>query len=105
MGSEMCIRDSFLTGYQAEGSGGRRLLDERRLPIWGNITPVELDVEQFSLSNHAGHDELVEFARGCSPRHLVIFHADKESADALAAELEGEMTIHIPENGSQITLE
>ena len=100
----MCIRDS-LTGYQAEGSGGRKLLDDGRLPIWGNMTPIELDVEQFSLSNHAGHDELVEFARACSPRHLVIFHADEESAKALASELDGEMEIHIPENGTQITLE
>ena len=95
----------FLTGYQAEGSGGRKLLDDGRLPIWGNMTPIELDVEQFSLSNHAGHDELVDFARACSPRHLVIFHADEESAKALASELDGEMEIHIPENGTQITLE
>ena len=47
----------LLTGYQAEGAGGRLLLDEKKLRIFGNITPVELEVNQFSLSNHGGQAE------------------------------------------------
>ena len=95
----------LLTGYQAEGSGGRMLLDERKLPIWGKKTPVELEVTQFSLSNHAGHKELVEFAKACSPEHVILFHADKGPAMALAADLESEMKVHIPENGETIVIQ
>ena len=42
----------LLTGYQAENSGGRKLLEEGKLNIFGNLTKIELDVEQFQLSNH-----------------------------------------------------
>ena len=95
----------LLTGYQAEGSGGRMLLEHRRLPIWGKNTPVELEVSQFSLSNHAGHAELSKFARECSPKHVVLFHADTEPAMALADELGSEMEVHIPENGKSLLLQ
>ena len=95
----------LLTGYQAEGSGGRMLLEHRRLPIWGKNTPVELEVTQFSLSNHAGHAELADFARACSPKHVIIFHADNEPAMALAEDLGSEMEVHIPENGKSVLIE
>ena len=95
----------LLTGYQAEGSGGRMLLDERKLPIYGKKTPVDLEVTQFSLSNHAGHKELVEFARACSPEHVIIFHAEREPAMALATDLEPDIKVHIPENGESIVIE
>ena len=80
------------------------LLEHRRLPIWGKNTPVELEVTQFSLSNHAGHAELAKFARECSPKHVVLFHADAEPAMALAEELGSEMEVHIPENGKSLTI-
>ena len=95
----------LLTGYQAEGSGGRMLLDERKLLIYGKKTPVDLEVTQFSLSNHGGHKELVEFARQCSPEHVIIFHADKEPAMALKEDLESDMNVHIPENGQSLVID
>ena len=88
----------LLTGYQAEGSGGRLLLDEKKLRIFGNITPVELEVNQFSLSNHGGQAELSSFARECAPRHVVIFHADEEGRKALSAEIGQETKVHLPTN-------
>ena len=95
----------LLTGYQAEGSGGRLLLDERKLRIFGDIIPIDLEVEQFSLSNHAGQTELVTFARACAPRHVVIFHADEEGRAPLSTQLTGEMKVHLPSNRVEILLE
>ena len=95
----------LLTGYQAEGSGGRLLLDEGKLRIFGNITPIDLDVEQFSLSNHAGQKELASFARACAPRHVVIFHADQEGREALSAVFAEEMKVHLPTNRVELLLE
>ena len=31
----------LLTGYQAKGSGGRMLLDEKHVPIWDKRTPID----------------------------------------------------------------
>ena len=95
----------LLTGYQAEGSGGRLLLDERKLRIFGDIIPIDLEVEQFSLSNHAGQTELVTFARACAPRHVVIFHADEEGRAPLSTQLTGEMKVHLPSKRVEILLE
>ena len=95
----------LLTGYQAEGSGGRLLLDEGKLRIFGEVTPIDLEVAQFSLSNHGGQIELTSFARACSPRHVVIFHADEEGREALEPLLAGEMKVHLPPNQTEIILE
>ena len=55
----------LLTGYQARNTGGRRLLEEGRVPIFGKLSNIELDVDQYSFSTHAGHP-----SRGC--RHLSL---------------------------------
>jgi putative mRNA 3-end processing factor len=94
----------LLTGYQAEGSGGRSLLDNRRLPIFGNITPVDLEVSQFQLSNHAGHSELHSFVRACEPRHVVFFHGDTEAREAISAEFKQSPTPSLPLNGTSLNL-
>ena len=94
----------LLTGYQAEGSGGRSLLDNRRLPIFGNITPVDLEVSQFQLSNHAGHSELLSFVRACEPRHVVFFHGDTEAREAISAEFQQSPTPSLPLNGTSLNL-
>ena len=39
----------LLTGYQARGSGGRKLLDEGKLPIFGTDIPIELEVDQLKV--------------------------------------------------------
>ena len=95
----------ILTGYQAEGSGGRLLLDEHKLRIYGDIVPIDIEVDQLSLSNHGGQKELVEFARACKPKHTVIFHADDEGREALNILLGEEMKVHLPPNQSEILLE
>ena len=39
----------LLTGYQADRSGGRSLLDTGMLPIFGKMTKIELEIDQFDL--------------------------------------------------------
>ena len=45
-------------------SGGRMLLDEGHVPIWDKRTPIDLEVNQFSFSTHAGHSEIVKIRPG-----------------------------------------
>ena len=79
----------LLTGYQARNTGGRRLLEERKVPIFGKLANIELDVDQYSFSTHAGHQEIVQFAEECQAEDVVIYHSDPNMArPPLAEELE-----------------
>ena len=91
----------LLTGYQARNTGGRRLLEERRLPIFGKLANIELDVDQYSFSTHAGHQEIVQFAEECQAEDVVIYHSDPTMArPPLAEALEAKgHRVHVPENG------
>ena len=94
----------LLTGYQAEGSGGRRLLETGRLPIFGNQTRIPLEIDKFELSNHADHPSLCKFARECEPSHIVLFHADEGAAKAIEAELAVETKVHLPSNNDTLEI-
>jgi len=91
----------LLTGYQARGSGGRMLLDEKQVPIWNKNTPIELDVHQFSFSTHAGHSEIVNFAEKCEAETVVVYHTDANHArPPLVQDLEAAgHIVHQPVNG------
>ncbi len=91
----------IFTGYQAINTGGRKLLEERRVPIFGKITNIELEVDQFSFSTHAGHQEIIDFAEACQAEDVIIYHSDPDTArPALAKSLEANgHRVHLPENG------
>lgn len=90
----------LLTGYQAEGSGGRQILDESRLKIFGKLVDINLEVDQFSFSNHADHSLLVDFAKEVDANDVILFHGNRgEGQELLKKDLESEeMTIHQPDN-------
>lgn len=94
----------LLTGYQAEGSGGRRLLENGTLPIFGKQTSVPLEIDKFDLSNHADHDSLCKFARDCKPSNVVIFHAEESAAKALEKDIALETKVHIPSNNETLEI-
>jgi|TARA_B100000959_G_C14998023_1_gene631669 putative mRNA 3-end processing factor len=94
----------LLTGYQAEGSGGRALLEKGSLPIFGNQTRIPLEIDKYDLSNHADHDGLSSFARACSPNDIILFHGNLDSCEALSEELAGETRVHVPTNGKPILI-
>lgn len=91
----------LLTGYQVEGTNGRRLLDEGKLEIYGALTDVRCQVERFDFSAHAGHEELVEFVDGCDPETVVLMHG--ESRHELAQDLDGRACL-LPQEGEWVTL-
>ena len=95
----------LLTGYQAEDSGGRKLLETGTLNIYGNQTNIPLEIDKFNLSNHADHSSLCRFARDCKPSNLVIFHSDSSAANAITEELAKEMQVHIPSNNDPLTID
>ena len=90
----------LLPGYQAEGSGGRKLIEEGKIPIFGSLTAIPLELEKFDLSNHGDHAALSAFARECAPSDVVIFHATEDGRQALHDDLAGEMKVHLPTNNA-----
>ena len=97
----------ILTGYQAPGSGGRMLLEEKHIPIWNKRTPIDLEVSQFSFSTHAGHSEIVDFAKACEAETVVIYHTDPTHArPPLVEELESNgHKVHTPINGESVIVD
>ena len=97
----------FLTGYQAKGTGGRMLLDNGRLPIFGNITPINLETKTFDFSTHAGHNELVDFAKETGAEDVILYHTEhKTSRPPLAKSLtELGINVHNPMNRETYIIE
>ena len=85
----------FFTGYQVPGSGGRSLLDTGGLDLGaGQHERVNCEIRHFDFSGHAGHSEIVDFAKRCQPEHVVLFHSDDRT---LLAQSLGEFTkVHTP---------
>jgi putative mRNA 3-end processing factor len=76
----------ILTGFQAEESNGRRLLDRGTIQDRGVEIKVNCEVVRVDLSAHSDHDGLVSFARSCDPQNVVLCHG--EDREALASDLE-----------------
>jgi putative mRNA 3-end processing factor len=83
----------LLTGYQVEGTNGRLLMDEHMIDFGDGKEKVECMVEHFDFSAHAGHKELVEFARACAPKKLILMHGNGDLRKSIADELKGEMDV------------
>ncbi len=91
----------LLTGYQVEGTNGERLLENGMIRDKGATLPVECDIERYDFSAHAGHEELVEFAKGCNPEKIVLMHGDKR--DEVADDL-SEFEVYTPDEGEEIEI-
>ncbi len=96
-----------LTGYQVKGTNGRMLKDEGKLDFdprdpGRNIRPVACEVRHFDFSAHAGHADLVDFARRTKAKDIVLFHGDNR--EALEPELSDFATVHMPNRGETFTI-
>ena len=91
----------LLTGYQVEGTNGRLLMDEGILDLYGVKEKIDSEISFFDFSAHAGHSELMEFARKCSPEKIILMHGDNR--DALAKDLRKEdFEVVVPQNDQEI---
>jgi len=91
-----------LTGYQVPDSNARLLVDHGQLDFYGVKHNIECSVDYFDFSAHAGHSELVNFAKGCRPEKIVLMHSDDRKP--LADDLSEIAEIIIPKTGETIEL-
>jgi metallo-beta-lactamase family protein len=91
----------LIVGYQAEGSGGRALLDGAKyLRIHNEQVPVRAEIVEIGeLSAHAGRSELVRWLSGfqAPPRQTFMVHGEPSGLnglrDAIAAQYRWPVTI------------
>ncbi len=86
----------LFTGYQAEGTRGRRLLEgEPTSRIFGIDVPVQCHVKHINgLSAHADQAELIQWASGFSaaPKMTFIVHGEEKGATIMASKLQKELS-------------
>lgn len=70
----------ILTGYQVPDSNARLLVDHKMLDFYGVKEKVYCEVEYFDFSAHAGHSELIDFAKKCGPEKIILMHSDNREA-------------------------
>ena len=73
----------LITGYQAEGTNGRLLLEKKFVYIDGLKRPVKCKVKQFDFSAHAGMSEIKALVRKIAPKKVFFVHGEDESVDNL----------------------
>jgi putative mRNA 3-end processing factor len=95
----------FLTGYQVEGTNGRRLLDGKSIFVDDMEVNIRTPVSFYDFSAHAGMNELYEYVNRSAPQTVVCVHGDKENAESFAETLRGEgFDAYAPAVGDTIKL-
>ncbi len=92
----------ILTGYQIKDTNSRLLIEKKKLNFYGVIEKVLCDVEYFDFSAHAGHSELIEFAKNCKPEKIVLMHSDNRQA--LINPLSEFADVYTPNDGEILNL-
>ncbi len=78
-----------LTSYQAEGTPGRMLLDEGKLPseITGLAEKVSCKYEKYEFSAHPSQGEMIRAIKKWSPKEVFLVHGDKKVMDVFASKI------------------
>ncbi len=92
----------LLTGYQVEDTNSRLLVEHGQLDFYGVKEKVECEVEYYDFSAHAGHSELIDFAKKCNPEKIVLMHSDNR--EALVEPLNEFAEVFTPETGETFSM-
>ena len=98
----------LLTGYQIEGTNGRRLLEEGCVDADGEVVNVNAGVEQYDFSAHAGDSELKRIvSRFCKNGTEVVFTVHGEHTEEFAAWTRDKFGCEAiaPNNGEEFAIE
>ena len=99
-----------IAGYQAEGTPGHRLLNQRVLELDNEAPrPVACQVKSYSLSAHADRDQLTALVEKVQPRKLFLVHGDdrigarKKLAKSIREKCPN-VAVKLPKNGCTYTV-
>ncbi|MEM5812130.1 MAG: MBL fold metallo-hydrolase [Candidatus Aenigmatarchaeota archaeon] len=66
-----------ITGYQVEGTAGRKLLETGRYVNDGLDVKPRMGIEQMDFSAHTDHDHLIEFFKNTNPGKIILVHGER----------------------------
>ncbi|MFH1100498.1 MAG: MBL fold metallo-hydrolase [Methanobacteriota archaeon] len=92
----------LLTGYQVEGTNSHLLITRHKLNFFGVEERVDCDVSYYDFSAHAGHSDLIKFAKACHPEKIVLFHSQDRTP--LVEPLQGFADVLTPKTGEVVEL-
>lgn len=96
----------IITGFQVDGTNGRRLLDTKKLLIDGVEYKPKAEISKYSFSAHADKKEIDKFVKKINPKKVICVHGDKNAAiDYKRALVEKNIDADAPINGTTIDLE
>jgi len=96
----------FLTGYQVEGTNGRRLMEGKPIKINGRKFKVKTPFEFFDFSAHAGKADLYEYVRRSNPETVICVHGDSENTKLFAETLKLEgFNAYAPHVGNRLKID
>jgi len=101
----------LITGFQAEGTLGRRLVDgARNVRIFNDHVPVRAQMHTIGgLSAHADRDGLLAWLRGFAraPARSFVVHGERDTATGFAARVKKELgwtSVEAPQRGDVHTV-
>ncbi len=95
----------FLTGYQIEGTNGRKLLETGKVYIEEADREIRVPVSFYDFSAHSGMSDLYRFVRESAPSTVICVHGSPENTEAFAEGLRGEgFEAYAPKVGDSIDL-
>ena len=93
----------LMTGYQAEKTNGRLLLNSGFVVVDGNHVTVDCYVKNHDFSGHASSSQLLQIAKSVNPKLIVLVHGDPEQQSDLKRSLEElGFVVTIPKIGDSI---
>ncbi len=96
----------FLTGYQVEGTNGRRMMEGKPIKINSRKFKVNTPWEFFDFSAHAGKSDLFEYVRRSNPEKVICVHGDAENTKLFADTLKIEgFEAYAPKVGEKIKID
>ncbi len=96
----------FLTGYQVEGTNGRRLLEGKPILIDGRKFAVKTPFTFYDFSAHADSEDLHQYVKGSNPEKVICVHGDSDAAQTFAETLKIEgFDAQAPKIGEEISVD
>lgn len=93
----------LLTGYQAEHTNGRMLVENGSAMIDGYLIKVKAEIQKFDFSAHSGRKELEEMILRIKPKKVIVQHGDKEAVQGLGHWIKDQgIEVYTPEIGEII---
>ena len=95
-----------LTGFQVEGTPGRKLLESNKIKVEGTIVEAKAIVKKFEFSAHPDKTEMLKALKKWSPEKVLCIHGEKQVCHSFAKTIKEELGINAiaPEQGKTLAL-